>query len=166
MYNGIIPKDKCEKASPYYNRYEFDERMYMFTTDFDNEREFVEREISAYYTERCTKIETELKRIRDIRAKALDTAKENGFVDGKVDKNIKKLDAAMSAAGIGFASDENKKKPAKNESTNPCDWCKHAYNKEMCPVSACYGWSRFDAVAGTPLFIKQKVDDMHDSFDW
>lgn len=77
LYNGIIPKDRCEKAFPHYSRYDFDERMHMFTVDFDNEYEFVEREIDTYYAERCAELEKDLERIRDIRARALDCTKKS-----------------------------------------------------------------------------------------
>lgn len=173
LYNGIIPKDKCEKASPYYNRYAFDERMYMFTTDFDNEREFVEHGISTYYTLRCTKLEEELKRVRDVRAKALDAAKEQGFIDNKVDdiEEMRWLDwTPVTQREIDLTPSENKKEPVsvcdkileQKESTNPCDWCTHGCGSNTCPIKNCYSWSRFNPIEGTPLFIEQKTDGI----DW
>lgn len=53
----------------------------------------------------------------------------------------------------------------KEDSTNPCDWCTRSIG-DHCNVKECIGWSRFNPIAGTPLFIEQKVDDMHDSYLW
>ena len=68
----------------------------------------------------------------------------------------------VTQRGVDSTPNESKKEPAKNESTNPCDWCTHGHGVKTCSIKACYGWSRFDPIEGTPLFIEQKTDGI----DW
>lgn len=56
---------------------------------------------------------------------------------------------------------------AVSDSDDPCDWCKEAYGKPICPNKACYGYSRFREVEGTPSSVYSKVENTHESFlDW
>ena len=87
-----------------------------------------------------------------------------------IENHLSEFDACASKALkvlLKYADDKLKLEASRGELI--CNWCKHGTlttGASSCPVASCYGYSKFDPVANTPIGVRIKAEDFHDSLIW